>query len=143
MATNALPPAISALVVDDMDVNRILLCNMLSHLNVTTTCASNGMEAVTLCQQKHSYDIIFLDCHMPVMSGYEAAKQIRAIYHHGSEIADGDHHPYRLIPIVAVTAAASEEDQRKCYESGMNYFVSKPITITAIQDILTKAELFL
>ena len=114
-----------------MDVNRILLCNMLSRLNVTTTCASNGMEAVTLCQQKHSYDIIFLDCHMPVMSGYEAAKQIRATYANNNDTA-GHHHC--LIPIVAVTAAASEEDQRKCFESGMNYFLSKPITIAGIQD---------
>ena len=73
---------------------------------------------------------------MPLLNGYEAAQQIRALKCTTNGKVDYDH-----VPIVAVTAAATEEDQRQCFESGMNYFLSKPVTLNALQEILAQVKL--
>lgn len=73
------------------------------------------MLALQMVQNRH-YDLVLMDCHMPVMDGYQATREIRAL---PTAVAD--------IPIVALSASVMPEDQEKCRLAGMNDFLSKPL----------------
>ena len=90
--------------------------------------ANDGVEAVKKMEQAvpGQYDLILMDIQMPVMNGYEAAKQIRSLKNR--ETAS--------VPIVAMTANAFEEDKKKALEAGMNAHIAKPISIDAIMEVL-------
>ena len=75
-----------------------------------------------------SYDLVLMDIQMPVMDGYEATKQIRAMS--DAEISQ--------IPIVAMTANAFDEDRQKCLDAGMNGHIGKPIDVDRLLEILAK-----
>ncbi len=83
------------LIVDDNDINRDTLIGMLSEYNAEITIATNGLEAIYACQQ-HEFDLIFMDYHMPIMNGVDAAKVIRNL-----------NQKYRHVPIFAVSAEIS------------------------------------
>ena len=103
------------LLVEDDPVNRILAEAVLNEHGYQIDCVVNGEEAVEAVQRT-AYDLILMDCQLPVMSGYEAAKRIRDV-----EETSG-----RRVPIIAVTAHASISDRKKCLASGMDDVINKP-----------------
>jgi len=116
----------SALVVDDNRVNLMVAKKILEKLGHKADLAENGQKALSALE-KHSYDIIFMDCKMPHLDGFQTTKHIRAI---GDKMAK--------IPIIAVTANIIRDERDKCLSHGMNDFLAKPIRIEDIQKILNK-----
>lgn len=113
----------SILVVEDNPTNQIVAQNMLSQLGGQSTLASDGREAVSLAKNS-KFDLILMDCQMPLMDGFEATRNIR--------ILD------QQTPIVAMTANASSQDEEKCLAAGMNDFLPKPISLFQVSKILQK-----
>ncbi|PKM66486.1 MAG: hypothetical protein CVU95_10920 [Firmicutes bacterium HGW-Firmicutes-2] len=103
------------LVVEDNRINQKLIVKMLASKNLVCDLVSHGKEAVEAIIHK-SYDIIFMDCQMPIMDGYEATQKIR-------QMEEGK----RRTRIIAMTANTMESDQQKCLEAGMDDYISKPI----------------
>lgn len=109
------PPRL--LLAEDHEINREVIVSHLENMGCQVTLAQNGAEAVKHFQS-NSFDLIFMDCQMPEMDGYEATRRIRT-----SELQSG--HGDR-IPLVALTAHVTVEDRRKCLESGMDDYLGKP-----------------
>lgn len=107
------------LVVDDIDVNAEILCDLLELEDVTSDRAENGEEAVRMFAESapHAYDAILMDLRMPVMDGFEATRTIRAL----------DRSDAKAMPIIAITANTSPEDRRNAIAVGMNEHLSKPV----------------
>jgi signal transduction histidine kinase/CheY-like chemotaxis protein len=118
------------LLVEDIEINRIILIELLAETNVLIEEAVNGEEAVKLfCQHPYNYyGLIFMDIQMPVMCGYEATSRIRGL----------DRPDAKNIPIIAMTANAYREDIEKAFDSGMNGHLSKPIDIKAVKQVLVE-----
>ncbi len=114
------------LVVEDHHVNRIVVMEMIKKLGIYVDVAADGEEAVAAVKDG-DYDLILMDCQMPVMDGYEATKRIRAI--------DG---PKAKVPIVAVTANAMSDDRDRCVEAGMDDYITKPISRKSLQEVLER-----
>ena len=87
---------------------------------------ANGLEVIEAIS-RIAYDIILMDCQMPELDGYDAAKEIRR--REGGK---------REIIIIAMTAAAMEEDRRRCFESGMDDYISKPVDPKRLAEVLAK-----
>lgn len=104
------------LLVEDNKVNQQVALGRLKKLGFIADVADNGAIAVEMCRAK-KYDLIFMDCQMPVLDGYEATKQIRVIEHQS-----GSH-----TPIIAMTANAMAGDREKCLSVGMDDYVAKPV----------------
>ena len=125
------------MVVDDIEVNRLILSKILTTLGAECETAADGREAVEKfeCSQPGQYDIIFMDVQMPVLNGYEATRAIRSSSHPRAE----------QIPIIAMTANAFMDDIRDALESGMDAHVSKPIVIdqleAAVREVLERKGL--
>ena len=117
------------LLCEDNEVNVKVAMVILKRFGFQLDFAENGQEAVNKFLHI-KYDLILMDCMMPVMDGFEATKKIREI-----EKEKGVEKP---ILIFALTANASEEDRKKCIEYGMNDFVSKPIRRESIDDLLQR-----
>ena len=111
------------LVAEDVVTNQFVITNMLKNMGCVTDIANNGKEALDMTWEKN-YDLVLMDCQMPVMDGYEATKRIKA--------------SNKDLPIVALTANAVTGDREKCLKAGMDDFVSKPINKNNIIDILEK-----
>ncbi len=116
------------LVVEDNPVNRLVISKMLEKFSVHITSVNDGGEAVGIVKRK-KFDIIFMDCQMPNMDGYEATKIIREI-----EKANRQEHT----PIVALTANAVKGDAEKCLATGMDDYLSKPVKIEEVESKLNK-----
>jgi CheY-like chemotaxis protein len=109
------------LVVDDNPVNQRVAVKMLEKLGCRVDLAGTGIEALAaIC--RHPYPLVFMDCQMPVMNGFDAARRIRAIG--------------LALPIIALTASTIKEDIDECYASGMNYYLSKPVNINELINII-------
>lgn len=118
------------LLVEDNEMNREIATAILSELGFAVEQAENGAVAVDKVANSKDgyYDIILMDLQMPVMDGYKATSEIRAL-------------PNRAqagIPIVAMTANAFDTDRQKCLEAGMNAHVSKPIDVEVLKHTLGK-----
>ncbi len=124
------PPAVTAglrvLVVEDNAVNRLIIERILRSANAVIGTASTGREAVEACERA-SWDVVLMDCQMPEMDGLEATRLIRA-----REAARRE----ERVPIVALTANATEEDRRDCIDAGMDVFLAKPVRLNAVLDVL-------
>lgn len=122
-----------ALLVEDNQVNAKVAMRLLEKSGLQVDIAINGAEALKMIETK-PYDLVFMDCQMPIMDGYEATGQIRI-----NEQRSGQH-----IPIIAMTANAMAGDRQKCMDAGMDDYLSKPIKRDlleeAIQRWLKKAE---
>lgn len=119
------------LLVEDNSTNQEVAELALETLGYHTDIASNGVEAITLItrawEQRQPYDLILMDCQMPVMDGYEATRQIR-------EKEARENLP--AITIIAMTANAMTGDREKCLSAGMNDYLSKPIQLELLQSKL-------
>jgi PAS domain S-box-containing protein len=113
------------LVVEDDLISRKVLVGMLNHRNIQCDIATNGLEAIELCQSK-KYDLIFMDCQMPGLDGFEATRRIRNLL------------GYQGTTIIAMTAYVLVEAINLCSEVGMNYYLSKPIDYTGLDAIFTQ-----
>ncbi len=112
------------LVVEDNELNLELLNEILLMKKIVADNARNGVEAVELFSRNH-YDLIFMDCQMPKMDGFEATRQIRALEKGGMRTK-----------IVALTAGVLESDKEKCYLAGMDDYLPKPINFNHILEKL-------
>lgn len=103
------------LVVEDNPASQMLVVEILKRLGCHVEAVSNGQEAVAAYQQA-PYDLILMDCDMPVMDGFEATRIIRT-----QEPLD------RHVPIIALTALALQGEAERCLAAGMDAFMSKPL----------------
>lgn len=109
-----------ALVVDDHDINRRAVELILAPMGCEIASAADGLAALELCGTQ-AFDVIFMDVRMPELDGRETTRRLRA---GGGPNAD--------VPVIAVTADTGEQDIAACMAAGMTYFVSKPLTPSAL-----------
>lgn len=114
------------LLVEDNPVNRTLTRRLLEKLGCEVLTANDGQAASALWQW-HQFDVVFMDCVMPRMDGYEATRQLRAWE---------SNHGRGRVPVVALTASAMEEDEERCREVGMDSFVAKPVNLEMLRAVL-------
>ena len=103
------------LVAEDNAINQMIVLKILRDWNATVDCAGNGKIAVEKLQASH-FDIVLMDIQMPEMDGYTATQKIR------TEMEA----PYCNVPIIAMTAHAIPTEKQKCFDLGMNEYISKP-----------------
>ncbi|HTV93948.1 MAG TPA: response regulator [Verrucomicrobiae bacterium] len=121
------PRAGRILLVEDNEVNRRITLLQLERLGYLAECAANGREAYERSADD-DFDMILMDCQMPVMDGFEATRAIRK-----REGRTGRH-----VPIVAMTANALTGDRDACFSAGMDDYISKPIAMTELQTTLVR-----
>jgi PAS domain S-box-containing protein len=106
---------IKILLADDSIINQKMMCQIIRKKNWEVDVAADGTQVLEILDS--SYDLILMDIHMPKLDGFETTKKIRE-----NEAHIGSH-----IPIIALTANATEEDRKKCLELGMDDYISKPV----------------
>ncbi len=121
------PLSLNILVAEDYDVNQILIDELLTHkYGIKADFANNGEIAEEMAAAKN-YDLILMDANMPVMDGLEATRRIRQIRPD--------------VPIVALTANALEGDRERFLAAGMNDYLTKPLDVTALHDVLVRCAI--
>ena len=116
------------LLVEDNAINVQVAARQLKYIGCEVTSVDNGKAAVEILESQQ-FDVVLMDCNMPIMDGYTATRHIRQY-----EIEQGR----RRIPIVAMTANAAESDRQRCLAAGMDDFVSKPVVIEALKAVLDR-----
>ena len=116
----------SVLLVEDMVANQRLEMIMLKKLGYAAELASNGEQAVQMCDAT-KFNLILMDCQMPVMDGYEATERIKK-----TSMLN------KNTPVIAMTAHAMEGDREKCIAAGMDDYISKPVTMAVLKGTLEK-----
>jgi len=122
------------LVAEDIPVNQKIVSEMLCQIGVTFEVTSNGLEVFSKFALNPDYDIIFMDCQMPVLDGFEATKRIRDFERSRSKDYSGS----RRVSIVALTAGESSDELSRCYEAGMDEVIVKPYSFESLRGILKK-----
>ncbi|MDS4014566.1 MAG: ATP-binding protein [Candidatus Accumulibacter sp.] len=115
------------LLVEDNPVNQVVAEAMLKALGMTVEVARNGQEALLLAAVQR-FDIVLMDCQMPVLDGYAATRRLR------QREADGS----ARVPVIALTANALEDDRQLCIEAGMDDYLSKPYSQTQLAALLRR-----
>ncbi len=118
--------SLKILLVEDLEMNSTFFVEFLKRKGLSCDVAVNG-EAAVIAYGKKSYDIIFMDCQMPVMDGYEATRRIRA--------SEGEK---RHTAIIALTAYAIKDDRDRCLEAGMDDYLRKPFKLEELEVMLEK-----
>ena len=119
-----------ALVVEDNPVNQRVATAMLKRLGFHTDSANNGKEALDRVTTNHTgYDIILMDCQMPVMDGYEATRYIREWEQSNGQIGT---------PIIALTADVLPGTEKTCLDCGMNDYLAKPVRKEMLREVLSR-----
>lgn len=120
------------LVVEDNPVNRQVMAALLARLGVTCSFAEDGARAVERYQQEHErYQLVLMDCEMPVMNGYDATRHIRRF-----ERA----HDLPRKPVVAVTAHALADSDARCLAAGMDEVLNKPVSMQMLGELLGRVS---
>ncbi|MEZ9764546.1 ATP-binding protein [Vibrio splendidus] len=114
---------LKVLVVDDIKMNQIIIQQMLRKHEIEPAIASNGAEGFELASD-NEYDIVFMDCRMPIMDGFEATEKLRKKGYSRS--------------IVALTAGTTLEERERCIQCGMDDILSKPYTASDLKEMLKK-----
>lgn len=118
------PENIKLMIVEDNEINAELLLIQLNDLGYSADKAENGQVFLQMMSE-NQYDLVLMDCHMPVLNGFEATEQYRST-----------EHPGKHIPIIAVTASTIENDKKKCFTSGMDDYISKPVNLATLHNVL-------
>ena len=121
-----MPRTLRVLLAEDDIVNQKVAMRKLEKLSCRVDVAANGKEAIEMWE-KLPYDLIFMDCNMPEMDGYEATRAIR--------LREG---VKKHTPIIAMTAGAMKEDQERCLDSGMDDYLSKPVHPGRLTEVLER-----
>ena len=119
--------ASKVLVVEDSRVNQQLMKNILSRLGCHHEVVANGKLGVEKVVYGN-FDLVIMDCNMPILSGYEATKQIREF--EGEDAGN--------LPIIAAISSDSEAEKKRCIKSGVSDFLIKPLNMKDVRDMLTK-----
>jgi len=133
---NAVSLPAHVLIAEDNPVNQTLVTSMLDGFGTSYVVVDNGQEAIEAITDSpfdtvhRPYDLILMDCQMPVRDGFEATAAIRA---HEARQKTGD-----AIPIVALTANAMEGDRERCLSAGMNDYLAKPFSREALKDVMMR-----
>jgi signal transduction histidine kinase/CheY-like chemotaxis protein len=114
------------LVVEDNKTNQFVMKKILQNIGCTFEIAENGREAIDTLERAQ-FDLVFMDCQMPVLDGLEATRIIRRC---GKQ--------YSSIPIVALTASAVEGDEQTCRDAGMDGYLAKPVRVQQIKGAINK-----
>lgn len=112
------------LVAEDNAINQMVIRGMLESMGATVTIVDSGLAAVQQVQVA-AFDLVFMDCQMPVMDGFDATKAIRAWEKDSGKLS--------ALPIVALTANALAGDREACLAAGMDHYLSKPISLASLQ----------
>jgi two-component system sensor histidine kinase/response regulator len=116
---------VKILVVEDSLVNQMIAREILETIGCSVNIAENGQKAVDMFTNA-AYDLVLMDCQMPIMDGYEASKKIKSSK------------KGKQTPVIAMTANAMPEDCKKCFDAGMDDFLSKPANSKSISAMLNK-----
>ena len=116
------------LLVEDNPVNQELARHMLEFLGCTCVVAADGRQALDVLSQGETFDVVLMDCEMPVMDGFEATAAIR--------LREAEGMP--RLPIVALTAGAIDGDREKCLAAGMDDYLSKPFSLAQLEQSLRR-----
>lgn len=115
------------LLVEDNPINQVVTVAILDKLGYRVTVAQDGREALNLCQTEN-WQLVLMDCQMPIMDGYEATRRIRQ-----AEVGRGTH-----LPVIAVTAHVSEAEQQKCLACGMDDYLPKPFGLEELAEVIER-----
>ena len=121
---------VAVLIAEDNLVNQQIISQMLESIGCTVTLATNGEEAIHKVQ-KAEFDLLLMDCQMPVMDGFEASKSLKQMKGTG-DLKHG------LPPIIALTANAMKGDRERCIEAGMDDYLAKPLREKTLHSMLQK-----
>ena len=117
---------VRALAIDDHFINREMITSLLEHLGCSVESAADGMQAY-VAYSKTRFDIVFMDCQMPRMDGYQTTRSIRE--HERKENLP-------RVPIIALTANLVGQDRERCVASGMNEVLAKPVTLKQLKALI-------
>jgi signal transduction histidine kinase/DNA-binding response OmpR family regulator len=116
------------LIVEDIEINREILLDVIENCQMMADQAENGQIALDMVKENpEKYDLVLMDVQMPIMDGLEATKQIRAL----------DYEATKALPIIAMTANAFKEDEEISLEAGMNGHLAKPLSVDDLYDTLS------
>jgi PAS domain S-box-containing protein len=113
------------LLVEDIEINRDMMTELLRNVGLSVRCAVNGLEALREVETRRP-DAVLMDCQMPVMDGYEATRRLRA------------QGRFANLPIIALTANALNGDRDHCLSAGMNEYLSKPVDLAELIRVLVR-----
>ncbi len=117
--------SLKILVAEDNSVNRMVIKGYLKRMNLVPDLAEDGAMGLK-AMMENQYDIVFMDCEMPEMSGFDVTRAFRS------------QRPELNTPIIALTAHALEEKKRQCLDAGMNDFLTKPLTLDRLKIMIDK-----
>ncbi|MGB1949883.1 MAG: ATP-binding protein [Marinobacter sp.] len=117
--------ALTILLVEDNQVNQLVASSLLRKLGHSVDLAENGKRALQALENK-AYDMVLMDCQMPVMDGYEATRQIR------------ENPAWATLPVIAVTANVMQGDRENCLASGMNDYITKPYNRNDLKAVIER-----
>jgi PAS domain S-box-containing protein len=122
------PSSLIILLAEDHPINQQVIVEQLAALGYQADCAANGQAALDLLAEK-SYNLVLMDCQMPILDGYATTKKLR-------EREKGDRHTF----VIALTAHAMPGEREKCLGAGMDDYLSKPVDLDALAAALKKYE---
>ena len=128
VSTNLPAVTTKILIVEDNLINQEITSSMLEQLGFTADLAEDGEQAVAAFKST-PYDIILMDCQMPVMDGYNATREIRKLGAHGKDVY-----------IIGITANAIEGDKEKCLDAGMDFYIAKPASLEQMRSAIETAQ---
>ena len=112
------------LVAEDNPITQRVIRGLLGKLCCTVQVAENGQEALDALAGQ-AFDVVFMDCQMPVLDGFETTRQLRA--RHGP-----------MLPVIALTAGTTGGDKERCFEAGMTDFLARPVRLEDLLRMLGK-----
>lgn len=124
------------LIAEDSQLNQQVARHQLRKLGFAAEVAANGQAAID-AHERNSYEVILMDCSMPVMDGFQAAWTIR----NREQPAAGQSQPVHRVHIIAMTADVGADIRQKCVEAGMDDYISKPVILAELAAALERARL--